>query len=232
MRYSSAFRPGRSFVVQSRTIRALRSVPRRAQGLRVVTTQNPDHSGPAKVAEVSFATPESQSGPYVTARLGRPIIRPMTRTVAALVVLLVPAGVSAGKPQADAPQDVAPQAVAPTPTPRAPKPAPRSKPAAKAMQKKLKPGAPDIPIPPAVLTGVGDLNLRHQLQAERAPEADDRHRRRPGVRRRRQPDRRRDGRRRARTRVEPTGSRRTWRRPPPQSSLAWASSISTSSRPR
>jgi hypothetical protein len=83
----------------------------------------------------------------------------MTRTLAAVVVLLVPAVVSAGKPQADVPQDAEPQAVAPPPPP-APsnaKPSRKSKPAAKAMQKKVKPGAPDIPIPPSVLTGDGDL---------------------------------------------------------------------------
>jgi hypothetical protein len=79
----------------------------------------------------------------------------MRRILAGVIVLLVPAVASAGKPQAEAPQDP-PQAVAPAPTPRPSKP-PKAKPAAKAMQKKLKPGAPDIPIPPSVLTGDGDL---------------------------------------------------------------------------
>jgi hypothetical protein len=71
----------------------------------------------------------------------------------ALVVLLVPAVSRAGKPQAEAPQDAEP-ALAPPPKAKA---VPKSKPAVKAMQKKLKPGAPDIPIPPSVLTGDGEL---------------------------------------------------------------------------
>jgi hypothetical protein len=77
--------------------------------------------------------------------------------LAAVALLLVPAAASAGKPQAEAPQDVAPQAVSPAPASRPPKPAPKARPATKAMQKKLKPGAPDIPMPPSVLTGDGEL---------------------------------------------------------------------------
>jgi hypothetical protein len=73
----------------------------------------------------------------------------MKRLLITLSLALVPAAAPA-QPQA--------QAVEPPP-PLAPKAkqAPPSKPAVKAMQKKLKPGASDIPIPPSVLTGDGDL---------------------------------------------------------------------------
>jgi len=83
----------------------------------------------------------------------------MKSSLVAVVVLLVPTVAGAGKPQADVPQDVAPEAAAPTPPPASSnaKPSRKSKPATKALQKKLKPGAPDIPIPPSVLTAVGHL---------------------------------------------------------------------------
>jgi hypothetical protein len=76
----------------------------------------------------------------------------MKWTLVGLVVLLVPVVARAGKPQA-----VTPEADAPLPPPAKAKPAPKAKPAVKATAKKLKPGAPDIPIPPSVLTGDGDL---------------------------------------------------------------------------
>jgi hypothetical protein len=82
----------------------------------------------------------------------------MKRTLVALVVLLVPGVSRAGKPSVVAPEDLAPQAAASPPLePPKTKPAAKTKPLGKATQKKLKPGAPDIPIPPSVLTGVGDL---------------------------------------------------------------------------
>ena len=67
----------------------------------------------------------------------------MKSSLVAVVVLLVPTVASAGKPQADVPQDVAPEAAAPTPPPASSnaKPSRKSKPATKALQKKLKPGA-------------------------------------------------------------------------------------------
>lgn len=75
-----------------------------------------------------------------------------------LMVCGFPLAARAGKPQAEAPQAAEP-AMPPPPPPAPPKakPAAKAKPVGKAMQKKLKPGAPDIPIPPSVLTGVGDL---------------------------------------------------------------------------
>jgi hypothetical protein len=76
--------------------------------------------------------------------------------LAGLVLMAVPATARAGAPQA---VEQAPQPPAPPKPSAAPKPAqsPAKPPPAKAPPKKMKPGAVDMPIPPSVLTGDGNL---------------------------------------------------------------------------